>query len=117
MTASDPTLVTTGAGRPLMQSIAGRLSRNLIPSILLLLVVLAGLPIAVWLDMRNLSEQALRGQAAELMTMLDGIRGYYAGNVVARVLANGGTTHSFPTMSMCPAAFPSPPRSPSSSAA
>ena len=113
MTASEPSLVTpsaapSGAGRPLMESIVRRLSRNLLPSILLLLVVLAGLPIAVWLDMRNLSEQALRGQAAELMTMLDGIRGYYAGNVVARVLANGGATHVVPDYVDVPGGIPIP---------
>ncbi len=98
MTASEPSLDATSASqstaeRPVTAPIVHRLGDSLLPSILLLLVVLAGLPIAVWLDMRNLSEQALRAQAADLMTMVDGIRGYYAGNVVARVLANGGATH------------------------
>jgi adenylate cyclase len=58
--------------------------------------------------MRNLSEQALRGQAAELMMMIDGIRGYYAGNVVARVLANGGTTHVVPDYVDVPGGIPIP---------
>ena len=98
MTASEPSLDATSASqstaeRPVTAPIVRRLGDSLLPSVLLLLVVLAGLPIAVWLDMRNLSEQALRAQAADLMTMVDGIRGYYAGNVVARILANGGATH------------------------
>ena len=34
--------------------------------ILLVLVMLAGLPVAVWLDLRNLSETALLRQAKDL---------------------------------------------------
>src|SRR4051794_27480031 len=35
-------------------------------TIVLVLLVLAGLPVAVWLDLRNLSERALREQADDL---------------------------------------------------
>jgi adenylate cyclase len=112
MTASDPTLVTTSAAvrRRAAPHGVDRPSPEPEPASQhpAKLVVLAGLPIAVWLDMRNLSEQALRGQAAELMMMIDGIRGYYAGNVVARVLANGGTTHVVPDYVDVPGGIPIP---------
>ncbi|MGA7487372.1 MAG: adenylate/guanylate cyclase domain-containing protein [Xanthobacteraceae bacterium] len=113
MSASEPSVVTTraaqpAAGRPVVNPIFRRLGDSLLPSIVLLLIVLAGLPVAVWLDMRNLSEQTLRAQAAELMTMIDGIRGYYAGNVVARVLANGGATHVVPDYVDVPGGIPIP---------
>lgn len=50
------------------------------------------LPAAVWLDLRNLSNEALTRQASDLNTMISEIRGYYSSNVVARVLANHGDT-------------------------
>jgi hypothetical protein len=53
----------------------------------LILVLLAGLPIAVWLDVRNISEHALRRQTEDLTKIITSIRGYYASNVVARVLS------------------------------
>lgn len=65
-------------------------SRGLV--ILLVLILLAGLPIAVWLDLRNLTETALRRQASDLNSVITSVRGYYASNVVARVLANAGST-------------------------
>ena len=57
---------------------------------LLVFVLLAGLPLAVWLDLRNLTEQALRRQASDLNSVITSMRNYYATNVVARVLANHG---------------------------
>ena len=51
---------------------------------------LAALPVAAWLDLKNLSEQSLRSQVNELNTVIDAVRGYYAQNVVGRVLGAGG---------------------------
>jgi class 3 adenylate cyclase len=51
---------------------------------------LVALPLAAWLDLKNLSEQTLRSQVNELNTVIDAVRGYYAQNVVGRVLAAGG---------------------------
>jgi class 3 adenylate cyclase len=53
-------------------------------------VSLAALPLAAWLDLKNLSEQSLRSQVNELNTVIDAVRGYYAQNIVGRVLAAGG---------------------------
>ena len=46
------------------------------------------LPLAVWLDLTNLGETALRRQASDLNSVITSVRGYYATNVVGRVLAN-----------------------------
>ena len=43
--------------------------------ILLVLLLLAGLPIAVWLDLRNVSESALRHQASDLNSVITSMRG------------------------------------------
>jgi adenylate cyclase len=82
--------------------------RNLALSIVLLIIVLAGLPIAVWLDMRNLSEAALRDRANSLISMIDSVRTYYAENIVGRVEANGGATHVTPDYLDTPGGIPIP---------
>jgi hypothetical protein len=45
------------------------------------------LPVAVWLDLRNLSDQALHAQASSLSSIISDIRGYYARNVVGPAAA------------------------------
>jgi adenylate cyclase len=64
-------------------------SRGLV--ILLVLALLAGLPLAVWLDLRNLTETNLLRQARDLNSVVSSVRGYYASNVVGRILASPGT--------------------------
>lgn len=60
--------------------------------LLLLAVILGllGLPLAVWLDLRLLSENMLRTQAGEISRIIDDMRGFYGSDVVARVLAANG---------------------------
>ena len=60
--------------------------------IVLVLLLLAGLPVVVWLDLRNLTEKALLRQANDLNAVVTSVRGYYASNVVGRVLASPGST-------------------------
>jgi class 3 adenylate cyclase len=55
--------------------------------ILLIVLLLAGLPLAVWLDLRSLSSDILRQQAFHTGEIIDDMRGFYATDVVARVLA------------------------------
>jgi adenylate cyclase len=55
--------------------------------IVLVLAMLAGLPVAVWLDISELSQTLLERQAADLSSLITSIRSYYATNVVGRVLA------------------------------
>src|SRR5262245_34360142 len=75
----------------------------------LVLAMLAGLPLAVWLDIRALSVTALSRQAEDLSSVISGIRGYYATNVVGRVLAAHGdhikTAHNYADV---PGAIPIP---------
>src|SRR5271169_4675262 len=74
----------------------------------LIAILLAGLPLAVWLDLRNLAEISLRRQAAELNSVITGVRGYYAANVVGRILASPGTTQIIHNYATVPGAIPIP---------
>lgn len=51
---------------------------------------LLGLPLAVWLDLRDLSERMLRAQASEISRVIDEMRSFYGSDVVARVLQADG---------------------------
>jgi adenylate cyclase len=56
----------------------------------LVAILLGGLPIAVWLDLRNLSEDLLHRQASDMNSLITSVRGFYAKDVVGRVLAAPG---------------------------
>jgi len=59
------------------------------------LVVVLGLtilPVAVWLDLRSLSNEALTRQVTNLNAMISEIRGYYSRNVVGRIQKNHGAS-------------------------
>ena len=71
-------------------------------------MLLAGLPLAVWLDVSELSEIALRHQAADFNASMNAIRGYYATNVVGRVLAHPGSTQVVHNYESIPGAIPIP---------
>jgi class 3 adenylate cyclase len=64
-------------------------SQGLITAALLVLL-LAGLPLAVWLDLNNLAETNLRRQASDLNSLVSSVRAYYATNVVGRILSAVG---------------------------
>jgi class 3 adenylate cyclase len=85
-----------------------RIGRSLGLGIVLLAIILAGLPVAVWLDLRNLSDNALRGQAREMSGMIGSMRDYYATNIVGRVLAHDGKTQVQPNYLSTPGAIPIP---------
>lgn len=70
---------------------------------------LLGLPVAVWLDLRSLSEQLLRQQASETGRIIDDMRGFYASDVVGRVLqAHGQVTTGAADYEKVPGAIPIP---------
>ncbi|MDY0874484.1 adenylate/guanylate cyclase domain-containing protein [Dongia rigui] len=75
---------------------------------LIVLVMLAGLPLAVWLDLTALSQTSLNRQAADLSSLISSIRSYYASNVVGRVLAGDGTTQVAHNYETIPGAIPIP---------
>jgi adenylate cyclase len=63
-----------------------------------ILLGLAGLPLAVWLDLRGLSERMLRIQAVETGRIIDQMRSFYASDVVQAVNGATGrvvTTHDY----------------------
>jgi len=76
--------------------------------ILLVILMLAGLPFAVWLDLRNLTETSLLRQAKDLNSVVSSVRGYYASNVVGRVLASPGSTQVVHNYESIPGAIPIP---------
>src|SRR5260221_3187630 len=75
---------------------------------LLIAVLPAALPVAVWLDLTNLAEVALRRQATDLNSVISSVRSYYASNVVGRVLANPGATQVVRNYETIPGAIPIP---------
>ncbi len=59
---------------------------------------LLGLPAAVWLDLRILSEHMLRMQVGEISRIIDDMRSFYGSDVVGRVLQAPGpvtVTHNY----------------------
>src|SRR5690349_20582544 len=79
----------------------------------LVLAMLAGLPLAVWLDISELSKVSLQRQAEDLSSVITGIRGYYASNVVGRILSEqakgtGTATHVVHNYHDVPGAIPIP---------
>lgn len=67
------------------------LSRPLLLGLMVTLA-LALLPVAVFMDLRNISEQNLNRQAASLNKIITNVRSYYAKNVISRVLSAQGET-------------------------
>src|SRR6195256_5734247 len=82
-------------------------SRGLLTGVLIAFLLLA-LPLAVWLDLTNLAEAALRRQATDLNSVITSVRGYYAANVVGRVLANPGSTQVVHNYQAIPGSIPIP---------
>src|SRR5216684_2519404 len=75
---------------------------------LLIAILLAALPVAVWMDLTNLAEAALRRQSSDLNSVVSSVRSYYASNVVGRVLAHPGGTQVVHNYETTPGAIPIP---------
>ncbi|WP_407048082.1 adenylate/guanylate cyclase domain-containing protein [Methyloraptor flagellatus] len=103
--ASVPGLETGAQGTG---GTATRPRSSLAVSLILLVLVLAGLPVAVWLDLRDISETTLRSQVDALSAVIDDVRGYYAQNVVARVSAHHGQVTVSANYQQTPGAIPLP---------
>jgi adenylate cyclase len=54
------------------------------------ILLVAGLPLALWLNLRSLSAQALLAQAHDLGRALDAVQDFYANDVIARIQAAKG---------------------------
>ena len=93
---------------PKPRSAAARLRGSVPLAIVLVVVLIAGLPLAVWLDIRNLTETALRRQASDLNSVVTSMRNYYGTNVVGRILASPGITQVSHMYETIPGAIPIP---------
>jgi adenylate cyclase len=61
--------------------------RRTLRLLLIVLALLAALPLAVWLDLRDLTQRMSQQQAYDTGEMISDIRGFYAKEVVGRILA------------------------------
>ena len=69
---------------------------------------LLGLPVAVWLDLRVLSESMLRAQANRIGQVIDEMRAYYGSDVVGRILQSNGAVTATHNYRDVPGAIPIP---------
>ena len=76
--------------------------------IALVALLLAGLPVSVWLDLRHISEVSLTRQVGDINAAITGIRGFYSSDVVGRVLAAHGKTVTSERYESIPGAIPIP---------
>ncbi|HQZ46101.1 MAG TPA: adenylate/guanylate cyclase domain-containing protein [Usitatibacteraceae bacterium] len=74
----------------------------------LVLVMLLGLPLAVWLDLRSLTESTLRRQATDLNSVITSVRSFYGTNVAGRILGSSGATQVSHNYESIPGAIPIP---------
>ena len=59
---------------------------------LLVIALLAGLPLAVWLDMRSLSDSILARQSDEISRVINDMRNFYSNDVVGRLVGHQTAT-------------------------
>ncbi len=76
--------------------------------VLLVFVALLALPFTLWMDLKTLSERNLERQATSLNSIITAVRGYYAQNVVGRVLSTDGQTSPLHNYHEVPGAIPIP---------
>lgn len=76
--------------------------------IALVVVLLLGLPLAVWLDLRSLTEFTLRRQATDLNSVITSVRSFYGTNVAGRILGATGPTQVTHNYESVPGAIPIP---------
>lgn len=81
--------------------------RSLLTGLLVAALLLA-LPVAVWLDLTHLAENGLRRQASDLNSVISSVRGYYASNVVGRILSSLEPTKVVHNYESVPGAIPIP---------
>lgn len=66
------------------------------------------LPVAVWMDLRHISDENLRQQATTLNQVISAFRSYYATNVVDRINAAGGHAQPLSTFRSTKGGIPIP---------
>ncbi len=83
-------------------------SKGRFTSLGFVLLLLMGLPIAVWLDLKAISETTLLRQAEDVGTLINGMRTYYAENVVARIRSSHSSVPIVFNYEALPGAIPLP---------
>ncbi len=78
------------------------------PATLGIVLLLVGLPVAVWLDLRGQTEGALMAQADDLGGAIDEFRAYYSKNVVGRLGTGEGATKAVHNFHDLPGTIPVP---------
>ncbi|MBD3664998.1 adenylate/guanylate cyclase domain-containing protein [Sulfitobacter aestuariivivens] len=76
--------------------------------IIAVFAAIVGLVTAVWFDLKNLSDENLRRQAATLNSVISNVRSYYASNIVGRVISTNGQTQALHNYRDVPGAIPIP---------
>jgi adenylate cyclase len=76
--------------------------------VVLVCVLLAGLPLSVWLDLRHISAANLARQADDLNIAITDIRDFYTSDVVGHVLGSPTRTIVTPNFDTVPGAIPIP---------
>ena len=104
----EPFAPTEEAPKAIFARFLRWLAGSLSASFVILVVVLAGLPAAVWLDLRQVSENTLRRQVDSFATVVGTFRNYYADNVVSRVLSHPSGTTAAANYLDIPGAIPIP---------
>src|SRR6185369_7118984 len=89
-------------GQPMKSTLSRDIQTRGLVLISLVILLLIGLPLVVWLDLKNLTEANLRRQAGDLNSVVSSVRNYYASNVVGRILASPGSAqvaHNYESIS------------------
>ena len=89
------------------KSISAERRKNILTAAVIVILLLA-LPLAVWLDLTDLADRALRRQATDLNSLITSVRTYYATNVVGRILAHPGNTQIIHNYEAVQGAIPIP---------
>jgi adenylate cyclase len=92
---------------PAPPRMGGANTRTLVGAVILLL---AALPVAVWLDLRELTQSMSQQQAYETGAIISDIRGFYASDIVGRILGDtsGNKTTIIANYHDIPGAIPIP---------
>jgi class 3 adenylate cyclase len=89
-------------------ALSARLTRPNVIWIVVVILLLVGLPLAIWADLRALSTNALTRQSEEFSRIINDVRNFYAQDVVARVIAANGDVHTSEKFREEPGAIPIP---------
>lgn len=75
---------------------------------LFVIMLLLGLPVAAFLDLRNLSRESAAKQARDINALMTSVRSYYAENIVAHIMAQPGPSSVAANYAAVPGAIPIP---------